>query len=57
MKEAEDSVIIWISRNEGSSEVDEPTFIGLGRVLSALSRNAISSGFRAFPILFTKLIH
>ena len=37
MKEAEDSVVIWIARNEGFSNLDRPVFDELGRVLGLLS--------------------
>ena len=36
MKEAEDNVIIWISRNEGFADVDKLAFDRLGKVLSSL---------------------
>lgn len=39
MKESEDNVIVWISRNEGFSDADKPTFDKLEKLLSSLSCN------------------
>ena len=43
MKEAEDNVVIWISRNEGFSDMDKLVFDKLGNVLGSLSRNSGTS--------------
>ncbi|KAL9055451.1 MAG: hypothetical protein Q9162_003549 [Coniocarpon cinnabarinum] len=40
MKEAEDNVIIFITRNEGFADVDQIMFDKLAEALSSLSRNA-----------------
>ena len=48
MKEAEDNVIIWISRNEGFSDVDKLAFDRLGMVLGSLSCNSGTSGVTAW---------
>ena len=37
MKEAEDNVAIWITRNEGFSDVDKLVFDKLGKMLGSLS--------------------
>ena len=39
MKEAEDNVVIWITRNEGFSDVDKLVFDKLGKMLGSLSCN------------------
>ena len=39
MKEAEDNVVIWITRNEGFSDADKLVFDKLGKVLGSLSCN------------------
>ena len=48
MKEAEDNVVIWISRNEGFSDVDKLVFDRLGNVLGSLSRNSGTSRVTAW---------
>jgi hypothetical protein len=55
MKEAEDHVLIWIARNEGFSEEDEPAFDRLGKMLSSLSSNSGTSCGCAL-LLHTELI-
>lgn len=40
IKEAEDSVVLWIARNEGFSVADQPVFEKLGIALSSLCRNS-----------------
>ena len=40
MKETEDNVITWFSRNEGFSDVDKPAFEIFGKVLGSLSCNS-----------------
>ncbi|KAL9614184.1 MAG: hypothetical protein Q9167_001336 [Letrouitia subvulpina] len=37
MKETEDSIVVWISRNEGFSDVDKLAFNKLGKMLGSLS--------------------
>lgn len=37
MREAEDNVVIWITRNEGFSDVDKLVFDKVGKVLGSLS--------------------
>lgn len=55
MKEAEDSVIVWITRNQGFSDLDKPVFDQLGKVLGSWSCN--SGTFRVSALfLYTKLI-
>ena len=50
MKEAEDKVVIWITRNEGFSDADKLVFDKLGKVLGSLSRNNGTSRVTAlFP--------
>jgi hypothetical protein len=39
MKEAESNVTIWVTRNEGFSDVDQPAFHRLGKLLGSLSAN------------------
>ena len=39
MKEAEDSVVIWIARNGGFLDLDKPVFGKLGKLLGSLSCN------------------
>ena len=48
MKEAEDNVTIWITRNEGFSDVDKLSFDKLGKLLSSLSCNSGTSRVTAF---------
>jgi hypothetical protein len=55
MKEAEGNVIIWIARNEGFSEEDEPAFNRLGKMLSSLSSNNGTS-YECALFLHTELI-
>lgn len=55
MKEAEDNVVIWISRNEGFSDVDNPVFDKLGKLLSSLSCKSGTSRVTAVS-LHTKLM-
>ena len=43
MKEAEDNVIIWISRNDGFSDLDKLAFDRFGKMLSSLSCNSGTS--------------
>ena len=38
MRESEDSVYIWIARNEGFSEAEKPIFTALERLLESYSR-------------------
>ena len=38
MKEVEDSVVIWIARNQGFSDADKIVFDKLGKMLGVLSR-------------------
>ena len=40
MKEAEDSVTIWIARNEGFSDLDKLVFDRFGKMLGSLSCNS-----------------
>lgn len=43
MKEVEDKIVIWISRNQGFSDVDKRAFDDLERLLGSLSRkNGVS---------------
>jgi hypothetical protein len=39
MKEGEDHIVIWISRNRGFSDVDKSTFEKFGKVLGSLGCN------------------
>lgn len=62
MEEAEDNVVIWISRNEGFTDVDKPAFDKLGKVLGSLSCNNSTSCVTALflhtkPLLFVQLIN
>ena len=43
MKEAEDSVVIWIARNEGFSDLDKLVFDAFGKMLASLSCNSGTS--------------
>lgn len=56
MKEAEDNVVIWISRNEGFSDGDKPKFDKLGGLLGSLSSNDGTS-FSIAMCLRTELIN
>ena len=40
MKETEDNVVIWMTRNEGFSDADKLVFDRLGKALSSLSCNS-----------------
>ena len=55
MKEAEDNVVIWITRNEGFSDVDKHAFDKLGKVLGSLSCNNGTSCVTSL-FLYTKLM-
>ena len=55
MKEAEDNVVIWITRNEGFSHVDKLVFDKLGKLLGSLSRNNGTSRVTAL-FLHTKIM-
>ena len=48
MKEAEDNVILWISRNEGFSDLDKLAFDRFGKMLSSLSCNSGTSHVTAW---------
>ena len=39
MKEAEANVVVWLARNDGFLETDQPVFDGLARLLGSLSSN------------------
>ena len=55
MKEAEDNVVIWITRNQGFSDVDKLVFDKLGKVLGSLSCKSGASRVTAL-FLYTKLM-
>lgn len=54
MREAEDNVVIWITRNEGFSDMDKLVFDQLGKILGSLSSNSKTSRVTAL-FLYTKL--
>jgi hypothetical protein len=55
MKEAEENVVVWIARNEGFLDVDEPVFNKLANLLGSLScNNGMSRVIALF--LHTKLM-
>ena len=55
MKEAEDSVVIWIARNEGFADADKLVFERLGKVLASLSCDGGTSCVTAL-FLYAKLM-
>ena len=43
MREAEENIVIWITRNEGFSNVDKLVFDRLGKMLGSLSFDSSTS--------------
>ena len=56
MRESEDSVCIWIARNEGFSEADKPVFTAWERLLESYSRGEGTFNTLTFPSIAHLLI-
>ncbi|KAF2015573.1 hypothetical protein BU24DRAFT_480328 [Aaosphaeria arxii CBS 175.79] len=53
LEEAEDNVAIWIARNDGFSEIDQPVFDRIGELLGALS---VDEGDQPKTLLWEEII-